>query len=104
MFLGSGHSVTGEFRRSQIVTPVAAECIARMGVTTPCKFEGRVPGDSTWRAAKHQRITVMNYSCGLLASELDHGLDRGLDYVYVEIRRIILLEDRVNEKLVEGTQ
>ena len=35
MFLGSGHRVTGEFRRSQIVTPVAAECIARMGVTTP---------------------------------------------------------------------
>ena len=34
MFLGSGHRVTGEFRRSQIVTPVAAECIARMGVTT----------------------------------------------------------------------
>ena len=30
----SGHRVTGEFRRSQIVTPVAAECIARMGVTT----------------------------------------------------------------------
>ena len=37
MFLGSGHRVTGEFRRSQIVTPVAAECIARMGVTTPCE-------------------------------------------------------------------
>ena len=36
MFLGSGHRVTGEFRRSQIVTAVAAECIARMGVTTPC--------------------------------------------------------------------
>ena len=36
-FLGSGHRVTGEFRRSQIVTPVAAECIARIkGVTTPC--------------------------------------------------------------------
>ena len=31
-----GHRVTGEFRRSQIVTPVAAECIAHMGVTTPC--------------------------------------------------------------------
>ena len=31
-----GHRVTGKFRRSQIVTPVAAECIARMGVTTPC--------------------------------------------------------------------
>ena len=41
-----GHRVTkvfrkrsqghGEFRRSQIVTPVAAECIARRGVTTPC--------------------------------------------------------------------
>ena len=40
-----GHRVTnvfrkrsqgqGEFRRSQIVTPVAAECIAFMGVTTP---------------------------------------------------------------------
>ena len=27
--------VTGEFRRSQIVTPVAAECIACMGVITP---------------------------------------------------------------------
>ena len=35
MFLGSGHRVTGEFRRSQIVTPVAAECIARMGRDHP---------------------------------------------------------------------
>ena len=36
MFIGSGHRVTGVFRWSQIVTPVVAECIARMGVTTPC--------------------------------------------------------------------
>ena len=34
--LRCGHGVTAKFRRSQIVSPVAALSIVPMGVTTPC--------------------------------------------------------------------
>ena len=38
MILRCGHRVTAKFRRSQIVTPVAAVNMAIMGVTAPWKY------------------------------------------------------------------
>ena len=48
VILRCGHGVTAKFRRTQIVSPVAALSIAPMGVTTPCKTQY-----TDWRLCTH---------------------------------------------------